>query len=297
MIDLAKAEKLPQQRRYFNVSVLWIFYYRSVLRLLYILRIPHEVVTLLSIGLGIVSAYLFYHAELLAAAIALHFKDVFDACDGALARLTGRGHLVGRYLDSLGDFLVLTLVLGAISLRVAEDRSAVYLLWGGLAILSTFIQCSFFNFYQIAYLERFGIDTLTSKHDEIGRDDLSQGGSSSVGRGLLRILRFFYLLVYSWQDRLVAAADNTLYKRCPHCGRDDWFAHRPLMAAQSALCFGTHIFVVVLFALIGKPHWALIFIFLIMNLYLILLLWYRQAHFKRRPATRLEDNQERVTRR
>jgi phosphatidylglycerophosphate synthase len=281
MVDLEKSEKLPPEHRYFNISVIWIFYFRWVLRILYVLRIPHELVTLLSIGLGLLSAYCFYWGHLIVAAIALHFKDVFDACDGALARLTGRGHLIGRYLDSLGDFVVLTLVMGAIALRAAETRTSLYYLWGALAILSTFIQCSFFNFYQLAYLDRFEIKTLSSKRDEVGRDDLELTAGRFPRRFVLTGLRLIYSLIYGWQDRFVAAVDNTLLKRCPENRRDSWYGHRSLMVAQSALCFGTHIFVVIVFALVGKPQLSLLFVLTIMNLYLILLLWYRRVHFGR----------------
>lgn len=281
MDDLSGSEKLPPQHRYFNISVIWIFYFRLVLQLLYRLRIPHELVTLASIVCGAASALLFYRGHLLPAAIFLHFKDVFDACDGALARLTGRGHLIGRYLDSLGDFLVLTLVLGAIALRAAESNSAVYLFWGALAIISTFIQCSFFNFYQLAFLERFGIGTLSSKRDESGRDDLAKSSYSWLGRAVLTSLNALYLVIYGWQDRLVAAVDNRLRKRLPSVAGDTWYGYHPLLVAQSALCFGTHIFAIIVFALLKRPHWALVFISIAMNFYLIILLSYRRACFGR----------------
>ena len=116
MLDIEKSEKLPREHRYFNISVIWIFYFRAVIRVLYRLRIPHELVTAFSILSGILSAILFYYGIFIPAAIALHLKDVFDACDGALARLTQRGHLIGRYVDSLGDFVSLTLVMLAIGL-------------------------------------------------------------------------------------------------------------------------------------------------------------------------------------
>ncbi|MCX6832837.1 MAG: CDP-alcohol phosphatidyltransferase family protein [candidate division Zixibacteria bacterium] len=147
MIDLEKAEKIPVSRRYFNISVIWILYYRHVLRLLYWLRFPHELVTLASIGSGLLSAIMFYQGKLIPAAILLHGKDVFDACDGSLARMTGRGHLIGRYLDSLGDFLVLTSVVIAIGLHAYSLGQQHYLLWALAAVFSIFIQCSFFNFY------------------------------------------------------------------------------------------------------------------------------------------------------
>ncbi|MFH2056518.1 MAG: CDP-alcohol phosphatidyltransferase family protein, partial [bacterium] len=273
-IDLSRAEKLPREHRYLNISVLWIPWYRWMLRLLSVLRVPHEVVTGLSLICGLLSAYWFYQSSLLFAAIALHLKDIFDACDGALARLTGRGHLIGRYLDSLGDFLVLTAVLGAIGLRAAES-SQIYYLWGASAIFATFIQCSFFNYYQLAYLERYGVDRLSSQRDERNRGDLERQFPGSVARVAVTVLHRLYLIIYGWQDRLVAAIDNHLRKRTPTASDSRWFGSRGFMIAQSALCFGTQIFVIIVAALIGRPQWALPFIGIGMTIYLALLLWLR----------------------
>lgn len=279
MIDISKSEKIPPERRYFNISVLWIFYYHHLLRPLYRLRIPHEAVTLASIASGVVSALLFYCGSVLPAAVALHLKDLLDACGGSLARLTGRGHLIGRYLDSLGDFLVLVLVSVAIAHRAYVEGSSIYLFWGGTAILSIFIQCSFFNFYQIAYLERFGIQTVTSKRDEYSRDDAFLPADSLLKRIVLSLLRFAHIIIYSWQDKFVAAVDNHLYKRCNHQSRANWYGDKRLMTLQSALCFGTHTFVVIVFALLNHTEYALVFVATMMNLYLLWLLYYRRKRF------------------
>jgi phosphatidylglycerophosphate synthase len=281
-VDIEKSEKLPKNRKYFNVSIIWIFYFRYVIRLLYTLRIPHEVVTLLSISFGIISAYLFYAGAFIWAALALHLKDIFDACDGALARLTGRGHLIGRYLDSLGDFLSLTLVICAISAFALKSGSGIYIFWGALAILSTFMQCSFFNYYQLAYVEAFGIKSLSSKRDEVNRNDLDKigGGKSKPARFTLTGLRFFYKIIYSWQDRLVKATDEFLAGDNAGMSPAQRYGNKVLMTMQSALCFGTHIFVIIIFALTGKPEYSLILIGTIMNIFLLLLLYLRHNYYK-----------------
>ncbi|MEW5924051.1 MAG: CDP-alcohol phosphatidyltransferase family protein [Candidatus Zixiibacteriota bacterium] len=284
MIDFEKSEKLPKDRRYFNISIIWIFYFRYVIRPLYWLRIPHEAVTLLSIFFGIGAAYLFFTGSLIAAAVALHLKDLFDACDGAIARLTGRGHLIGRYLDSLGDFLSLTLVMLAIGFRAADNMGGTYILWAVAAILSTFLQCSFFNYYQLSYLDAFGIMTLSSKRDETTRDDVKRKSNSFPARGILILLRFFYIIVYSWQDGLTAFLDSILVGKNKTITPELRFGNRLLMVLQSALCFGTHIFIIIIWALLGRPEAALIFITIVMNLYLFLLLYLRKRHYRRQPV-------------
>ena len=284
MIDFEKSEKLPRDRRYFNISIIWIFYFRLVIRLLYYLRIPHEIISLLSIVFGVSAADLFYNGSFIAGAVMLHLKDIFDASDGAIARLTGRGHLIGRYLDSLGDFFTLTLVMLAIGLNVSQSGDYSYLIWSIAAIFSTFIQCSFFNYYQLSYLEAFGIKTLSSKRDEIGRDDRYGGFVSKPARGLLATFRFLYIIVYSWQDRLVAAVDRLLVGRKTGLGDEERFGIKSLMILQSALCFGTHIFIIIVSALAGRPGTSLIFITIAMNIYLLLVLYLRKRYYCRQAA-------------
>ncbi|MBU1319526.1 MAG: CDP-alcohol phosphatidyltransferase family protein [candidate division Zixibacteria bacterium] len=279
MIDWEKAEKLPPEHRYLNISSLWIFYYRSVVKILYKLRVPHEVVTIFSIACGVVAAILFYDSRYILAAIALHFKDIFDACDGSLARLTGRGHLIGRYLDSVGDFFSLALVIIAIVFSASRSGSDAYMLWGVATILSVFIQCSFFNYYQLAYLEIHGVDRLLSRRNETTRDDLNGTARSVAGKLLVSFLRFCYLIIYSWQDRLVAAIDKSMLKGSGASERN-WYGDRLLMVPQSALCFGTHIFVIIVFSIVNKPEYSLIFISTVMNIFLVSLLLIRRYRFR-----------------
>jgi len=287
-LDIEKSEKLPPEHRYFNISTIWIFYFRWILRLLYRLRIPHELVTLLSIASGLLAAYLFYHGLLIPGAIAIHLKDVFDACDGALARLTGRGHLAGRYLDSVGDFIVLTLTMAAIAARAVSQGRDIYIFWGALAIVSTFIQCSFFNFYQLAYLERLGIDRLSSRRDEVRRQDLEGAESGRLWKLFMVLFRFLYVVIYGWQDRLVAYVDRWLFMRCKGISELAWYGDKALMIWQSVLCFGTQIFVIIMASVAGRPEYALIFISVVMNFYLLLILFLRQRRFEAAAKIRVD---------
>jgi phosphatidylglycerophosphate synthase len=275
MDSIEQSKKFAPQQRYFNISVLWIFYFRAVLRLLYRLRIPHEAVTLVAIGFGLASAYLFYHGYMIAAAVTLHFKDIFDACDGALARMTGRGHLIGRYLDSVGDFVALTAVLAAVTIHAAIPGREIYILWGILAWLSLFIQCSFFNYYQLAYAEQSGGKRLSSERDERSRSDLNEYNRGLAKKTILAILRFLYIIVYTWQDKLVAAVDGLMRRLNKSRSEEAWYGDKTMMTLVSPLCFGTHIFVIIVFAVIGWPRYALPFIATVMNIYILWTLLYR----------------------
>ncbi len=101
MVTQSLGHKLPPAYRYLNISTLWIPYYRLVIRAFYRLHIRHEVATALSIGCGLAAAWLIVglpaSGGFVAAAVLVHLKDVFDATDGAVARMTGTGHRFGRF--------------------------------------------------------------------------------------------------------------------------------------------------------------------------------------------------------
>ncbi|MBW3591896.1 MAG: CDP-alcohol phosphatidyltransferase family protein, partial [Actinobacteria bacterium] len=122
--DFESIHKIPAEHRYFNISTKWIAYYPWMIRTFYRLGIRHEVVTGLSIVSGLTAAALIGSLPgsglFLAAVLTVHLKDVFDASDGALARITGTGHRLGRFVDTIGDGVVFTLWIGACALVMAK---------------------------------------------------------------------------------------------------------------------------------------------------------------------------------
>lgn len=277
--------KLPSERRYFNISVLWIFYYERVIRALYRLRVRHEVATLSSIGSGLAAAYMIVHARTLSgfllAALLVHAKDLFDACDGALARLTGTGHRLGRFMDTIGDGIVFTAWIAAGAYRglTAGVSLPVTLLLAVAAWLSLFLQCSYFNYHQLHYVRRSGT-SLTSRLDERAETD----------RGIVAVLAGVYDVWFGWQDRLIARFDGwqrdlSGFAADPlHPTNDAWFDHRKLMVANSALCFGTHAFVLIVCLVAGSPFWFLPLVVVGMNLYWSTIILTRVFVFRRAPA-------------
>ncbi len=277
--------KLPPGWRYFNISVLWIPQYQALIGLLYRWRVRHEVVTGLSIVSGIAAASLIAMARtpwaLAAAAILVHLKDLFDACDGALARLTGTGHRLGRFLDTIGDGVVFTLWIAAAAWRGVADGApvAVAIPLAAFTWLSLFLQCSYFNFHQLHYVRLAGAE-LTSQLDERG----------NPGRGVVAMLGRCYDLWFGWQDRLLARWDLAQRRRvglpedASHPANDRWYGHRGFMVANSALCFGTHAFLLILCLLFLTP-WAFLGVVAVgLNLYWGAILVARRLVFSRAKA-------------
>lgn len=280
--DIDAIHKLPRAWRYFNISVLWIFYYQAVIRFLYQLRIRHEVVTFGSIGSGLLAAWLITSArsltDFLIAALFVHLKDVFDACDGALARITGTGHRAGRFLDTIGDGVVFTAWIAACAYRMSEGNiePITAALWGVATWMSLFLQCSYFNFHQLHYIRISGAE-LTSRLDE----------REEPARGFIAALGWVYQLWFGWQDRLIARFDSVARRRSGlpndvvESRNDAWYSHRPLMVANSALCFGTHAFILIICLVVQKPGWFLPTVTIGLNIYWLGIVLTRQLVFRR----------------
>jgi phosphatidylglycerophosphate synthase len=282
-VDWSKLEKFSGARKYFNISVLWIFYYRYVIRLLYYTGVHPHFVLFLSVLCGAISVYFLWYGKLIAAAILLHFKDIFDACDGSLARLTGKTTRIGRFLDSLGDMAILTAVIVVITIQAySSGGQGYYIALGIFTWLSLFIQCSYFNFYQLSYAVSLGTANLNSRLDE-GKTESSE----FEGHPVLRLLQFIYRLTYGWQDRLVYHIDRlscSIVEIYPDFNRDKWYRDKFFLTLNSALCFGTHIFVFMICFVFGNPTLALWIISIMFNIYFLAILPGRIICFKIRLA-------------
>lgn len=262
-IDMEKAFKLPKERRYFNVSVLWIFYYTRVIRVLYRLNVRHEAVTLASLMFGIAAGVFLlrpgYH-NLLLCALFVHLKDIFDASDGSLARLKGQTNRIARFLDSLCDLAAITWLLAALAVRTYPQAGPAVVAIAAAAWGSIFMQCSYFNFYLVSYTKLYG--TTNVRTDERATDGDAGAYARWWKRALLLSLQRIYAVMYGWQDRIVAAVDRTSFRRA--CGTapegqagerfEQWYGDKRLMTLNSPLCFGTHLFIFIVCALLSRPE-------------------------------------------
>jgi phosphatidylglycerophosphate synthase len=296
--DIEKAFKLPKSARYFNVSVLWIFYYTHVIRALYRSKIRHEAVTLISFLFGVAAGIMLLmrgYFVLVIAAIFIHLKDLFDACDGSLARLHGQTNRIARFLDSLCDFTAITWMIVALTIRLFPSQGLTVIIMAVLTWLSLFVQCSYFNYYLVAYTKLYGSTNVRHDESPTGRDrDIY---SVPWKRYVLMIFQYLYKVVYGWQDRLIAAVDERsvrrLYKQSPQeleeNERSEWYGDKLLLTLNSPLCFGTHLFILIIASLLSLPHIFMYIVVIAGNGYLAFNYLYRlhritvKVHSKR-PA-------------
>ncbi len=75
--------------------------------------ITPSTITMLSLFLGLISGFLIYRGNFIAALVFLLFSGIFDSFDGALARVSGRTTKFGAVLDSTVDRIVeFSIVMG-----------------------------------------------------------------------------------------------------------------------------------------------------------------------------------------
>ncbi|HEX2180308.1 MAG TPA: CDP-alcohol phosphatidyltransferase family protein [Actinomycetota bacterium] len=280
---VADGSKIPPGYSYLNISTLWIPYYRLVIRAFYRLRIRHEVATALSIGCGLAAAALIVglpeSGAFVAAALLVHLKDVFDATDGSVARMTGTGHRLGRFLDTVGDGVVFTCWIGACArvMVAAGTPPLAGAAWAVAGWLCLFLQCSYFNFHSLHYVRVAG-GTSTSKLDE--RDAVHAPSAAT------RVMAAVYQAWFGWQDRLIARLDRSqreaagLPAGSGDPANDRWYTARGFMVANSALCFGTHAFLLVVLLLAHRPQWFLPAVVVGMTAYWMAILLARRVAFR-----------------
>jgi phosphatidylglycerophosphate synthase len=98
---------------------------------------------------GLACAYCVYTQHLIWATIFLMIKNILDAVDGEIARITKHPSIIGRYLDSVFDFIINLLIFIAV-LSVANTSNLIFI----LAFLGVEFQCSIYNYYYVIVRRR-----------------------------------------------------------------------------------------------------------------------------------------------
>ena len=89
------------------------------------LGVPPNLITFLSLLLGSLSAYFFFHHKALTGALFLFLSGLFDLMDGIVARTTGKTSKFGAVFDWIADKWVDGFVLGSIGFAYASPFVAI----------------------------------------------------------------------------------------------------------------------------------------------------------------------------
>jgi hypothetical protein len=151
-----------------------------------------------------------------------------------------------------------------------------------LGWISVFIQCSYFNFYLVSYVELFKGTNV--RKDERLTDEDSNVYSVKWKRRLLLFLQTMYGYVYGWQDRIIIRLDRISLERTTGKSSEEllpgekaaWYGNKRMMTLNSPLCFGTHLFILILAALVSRPVYFYYVVILIGNAFLVFNIYYRE---------------------
>jgi hypothetical protein len=155
---------------------------------------------------GLIAAGLFATGAPANATIAgglLLVKSTLDAVDGSLARARQRPSRVGRFLDSICDYVVNAAVFLGIAAR-GTPLSLEGLLVAFFALEFATWQGTAFNFYYVHYRVLTGGDP-TSQLKETADNPYPWDNPTA-----LRILVQLYRVIYGWQDALLARIDRRI---------------------------------------------------------------------------------------
>ncbi len=109
-----------------------------------------NLITLISLFLGTLSAYFFYHEKVLTALSFLILSGLFDLIDGIVARETDRTTKFGAVFDWIADKWVDGFVLGAVGFTFASPFVAITAVT--VSMLHSFIKPV--TYAEIGFLER-----------------------------------------------------------------------------------------------------------------------------------------------
>lgn len=127
------------------------------------LRLTPNLITLVSLAVGVASAWLFWDGALVAGAIAFHVSFTIDCVDGKLARLTGSGTPFGPWLDYAADRArVLAVTYGLLigQWRATGEDALVY-----LAVAVVF--ADMLRYIDVLQEDRLRRRTLGERADEV----------------------------------------------------------------------------------------------------------------------------------
>ena len=154
--------------------------------------------TLLFGVVGILACFAILRLEFLLTLVLLVLKSIIDGADGALARLKQKPSYIGRYLDSLFDFVLNFFLLGAV--WMISELSWV---WWIAAFFSMELQGTLYNYYYVILRNRISGGDNTSKVFEY-KVPVGLHGESQY---MVTVLFRCYILCYGLFDRIIHFMD------------------------------------------------------------------------------------------
>ena len=245
-----------------------------IVRILYSTRVTPNQVTIASTVAGLVAAGFYIQNDTGLTALAgllVTLKDVLDSADGQLARAKQQYSRIGRFLDSIGDFVVDLAVFGAIGWVLYTNTGNGWMLALALAGLAGItLRVSYHVFYQSSYLHLEMKYQLNRVTEEITEED-------QTGDAMALMLQRIFQIIYGWQDRLMARIDE--WSRRGVAGREfsiRWYSDIVGLRLSGLLGIGTELFLLMICSLFDGLLTYLYLNLFLMNTVLIASVVYRR---------------------
>ena len=252
-----------------------------LVRVLYRTPVTPNQVTVAAAVSGFAAAALYASGDpmqTVAAGVFISIKDLLDSADGQLARAKGLFSRAGRFLDSIGDIAVNFSVCAANAAAALNGGAGAWTLlaWGG-AFLGITLRVSYHVFYQTSFLHLRDTYAGNRTSEELRPEDLAGD------RQALALQRVF-LILYGWQDRMMAALDRWCRRGLPAEADSRWYGDAAAVRLSGFLGIGTELFLLMLCSVAGATGAYLLLNLGGMNLFWGVCVWYRRRVVRARIA-------------
>jgi phosphatidylglycerophosphate synthase len=249
-----------------------------LVRVLYPTSISPNQVTIASIVAGVAAALGYVQASpvaLVCAGLLVTLKDLLDSVDGQLARAREQYSRIGRFLDSIGDFIVDAAVFGAIGWMLGRKHGGIlYPVLAFAGFWGITFRVSYHVFYQASFLHMENLYQNNRTTEEIREEDTS-------GDRRTLVLQQIFQFLYGWQDALVKRIDE--WSQGPTSGssfRRMWYSDEWGIRLSGLLGMGTELFLVMLFSVLNELELYIYANLLMMNGILLGNIIYRRARLR-----------------
>lgn len=278
-----KTIKYKEGETFLNFQNFLLFSSKRITKFLYHTPVtPHKVI-LFSMIIGIVSSILIIQSNIIfviAGAVILFYKNVLDKVDGSLARAKNMASRRGRFYDSISDFIVSFALFTAIGFKLNLVYHSVWVwVMVYIALITSMLQCSYFVFYEVAFIKQTGKKTINRLIERVTDEDLKSEDKFTI------LLQRIFQLIYGWQDYIMYNLDKIFISKLKRnytisVLEDIWYKDKSFLSVSSLLCIGTHMFLIAVFAVIGSFECYLFVNLIVLNLLLIFCVLYHYYHIK-----------------
>lgn len=229
-----------------------------------------NVVTVLSIILGVASGVMFYYTDLLhniIGVLLLMWANFYDSADGQLARMTGKKTRLGRILDgSAGDIWFIAIYTAVCLRTIPQFGLWIWVIAAFSGLVCHAKQCQLADYYRNIHLY-FLKGTSGSELDNAAALNAQYAAMPWKGNLVFKTFLFFYKNYTSGQERATPAfqqfkrvCDKRFQGNIPQGLRDDFRAGSlPLMKYANILTFNTRAIVMYITFLLNVPIWYFVF--------------------------------------